>query len=435
MSRAAELRGALAHKVDQIKAFIDNGIKVDGQNVEVKSEDAAAYKKIMSDCNEIKELLIMEEFGVKMQPWIDGKGGTDEQSAALHHAALAGRIPMGRKSLGEMFTDSDMFKSFQSSGTTKMDRAWDVSSYDITKGTGNLQRKDIYTGLDSHAVNMGVGTVVQFDPLVPRGQRPTRVRDLFPVAATGANLIEFFKVMGFTENAGDGNAQTVPERDGDTFGLKPRSNLRFLSDSAPVRTIAHWEPAHRNVIQDVPLLQSTINNELLYGLSLVEDDQLLNGDGLGENIKGILRTEGIQIYTALSNELKSDSLRKAATLAMLANYPSTGYVLHPNDWEQIELQKGTTNDHYMLWTNIAIGLNAQVWRQPVVETPAINEGTFLAGAFGTGAQVYDRQQASIRIADQHSDFFVRNAVVILAEERLALAVKRPEAFVKGTFDT
>ena len=59
------------------------------------------------------------------------------------------------------------------------------------------------------------------------------------------------------------------------------------------------------------------------------------------------------------------------------------------------------------------------WIIPVVETPAIAEGTALIGAFGTGAQLYDREQASIRISEQHADFFVRNAIVILAEQRLA----------------
>ena len=118
---------------------------------------------------------------------------------------------------------------------------------------------------------------------------------------------------------------------------------------------------------------------------------------------------------------------------MLAYYEPAGYVIHPYDWEDVELQKGTGDGQYMLVTNVAVGASAQVWRQPVVETPAIAEGTFLTGSFGLGAQIYDRQQANIRVAEQHSDFFVRNAVAILAEERLALAVKRPESFVKGTF--
>jgi len=82
-----------------------------------------------------------------------------------------------------------------------------------------------------------------------------------------------------------------------------------------------------------------------------------------------------------------------------------------------------------------MGGEPKVWRMPLVDTPAIDEGTALVGAFGTGAQLYDREEASIRISEQHSDFFVRNAIVILAEQRLALAVKRPEAFVKVSFDS
>ena len=80
------------------------------------------------------------------------------------------------------------------------------------------------------------------------------------------------------------------------------------------------------------------------------------------------------------------------------------------------------------------GAEARVWRVPVIDTPAISEGTALVGAFGTGAQLYDREEGSIRVSEQHSDFFVRNAIVVLAEERLAMAVKRPESFVKVSFD-
>ena len=199
-----------------------------------------------------------------------------------------------------------------------------------------------------------------------------------------------------------------------------------------------YEVAHRNVLSDEPQLRGTIDNELLYGLALEEDRQILSGSGANEELLGLLVTAGIQGYTQANNatvatEPKSDALRRAATKAVLANYAPTGYVLHPNDWEDIELQKATGDGQYMLVTNIAVGAGATAWRQPVVETPAMPEGTFLTGAFGLAAQLYDRMQANIRIAEQHADFFIRNAVVILAEERLALAVKRPEAFVKGTF--
>ena len=57
--------------------------------------------------------------------------------------------------------------------------------------------------------------------------------------------------------------------------------------------------------------------------------------------------------------------------------------------------------------------------------------TFLCGAFQLGAQVHDRQQAQVTVATENEDDFVNNLVTILAEERLALSVYRPEAFVKG----
>lgn len=58
-------------------------------------------------------------------------------------------------------------------------------------------------------------------------------------------------------------------------------------------------------------------------------------------------------------------------------------------------------------------------------------GKFLTGAFNLGAQIFDRQQAAIAVATENEDDFVRNLVTILCEERLALAVYRPEAFIYG----
>ena len=235
------------------------------------------------------------------------------------------------------------------------------------------------------------------------------------------------------------SASSVAERSGGAFGAKPQSSFAFVGEQAPVRTLAHWEAAHRNVLADEPQLRSIIDNELMYGLRLLEDAQILNGDGVGENLLGVLQTPGIQTYSwsaGLSTpvpDTKADALRRAATLSFLAYYEPTGIVLHPSDWEDIELTKDT-NGQYLIAVSVAMGGEPKVWRMPVVDTPAITAGTALVGAFGTGAQLYDREQASIRISEQHSDFFVRNAIVILAEQRLALAVKRPEAFVEVTFD-
>jgi HK97 family phage major capsid protein len=59
------------------------------------------------------------------------------------------------------------------------------------------------------------------------------------------------------------------------------------------------------------------------------------------------------------------------------------------------------------------------------------EGMFLVGAFALGAQIYDRLTATVMISTENEDDFIRNLVTVLCEERLAFAVKRPAAFVKG----
>jgi len=465
--RVKELTAALEAKQDFIREGLSKGVQIDGNNVEIKSDDYAALQGAMAEVKQIEEIISMERLPEHIKGVINPDEAKSFESSAMAAAAQmfgqqqADEMKQGG-TLGEMFIKSEDFQEFKKSGSGTMRQAWEMEAKDMA--SMGLETKDVYgSSLGPNSINpRGFGSI-QFDPAVPRAQRTARVRNLFPVAATSANLIDYFRVLGFAEGAdGRGNAKTVADRTKangdpltqtgfrysgqsgtDVFGLKPKSNLRFESAQAPVRTIAHWEAAHRNVIQDEPQLQSTINNELLYGLALAEDDQILNGDGQNENLLGILNTPGIQTYTqsaapttganAGNTDRKSDALRRAATLSVIANYPGTGFVLHPHDWEDVELQKAGGDGQYMLVTNVAVGATTSVWRQPVVETPAMPEGDFLTGAFGIGAQLYDRMVASIRIAEQHADFFVRNAVAILAEERLALAVKRPESFVLGHF--
>jgi HK97 family phage major capsid protein len=433
----AELRSALETKQAFVREGLAKGLKIEGNNVEVSPEDYTALQGAVEDIKELKSLIEMQNLDVELKSFFESMEAPTRQSTAVAASAGAeaavGMQTMQRKDWGSRFTESEEFKSFKDTGRYTMDKPFTVEGESDITGPG---QKDIYNGLMTGGLNpMGFGKI-QFDPMIPRPHRTYRVRDLFPVATTTANLIDYFRVLGFTTGSDNrGNARPVADYESGNFGLKPKSQLQFEPAQAPVRTIAHWEAAHRNVIADEPQLQATINNELLYGLALAEDDQILNGDGTVDNLLGLLRTPGIQTYTQESADQKSDALRRAATLSMLANFPGTGYVMHPFDWEDVELQKTVSggDGQYMLVTNIAVGAQAQVWRQPVVETPAMTEGQFLTGAFGLGAQLYDRQQANIRIAEQHADFFVRNAIVILAEERLALAVKRPESFVLGSF--
>ena len=449
-SRVRELQGALRTKMAENKTIADS-FKVEDGTVVVSAEQKTAFDKNMADIREIKGLIEGLEQMKSVSAWGEKEDGN---SVAVAYAAAERDLneaarDMGYKSIGQMFVESQEFKSLNGGRNgANMPAPWQVKA-----SLTGMQVKDIYTASPTGTMARGADAQfgsIQRDPIVTSPMRTKRVRDLFPVRTTTAAVIEYFRQLGFTSvdlphGVGGYNerlsASTVAERLGNNsnFGLKPQSSFAFEGHQAPVRTLAHWEAAHRNVLADEPQLRSIIDNELMYGLRLLEDNQILNGDGTGENLLGVLATPGIQNYAWSSGvagstpDTKADAIRRAATLAFLAYYEPTGIVLHPNDWEDIELTKDLQGQ-YLVAVSVAMGGEPRVWRMPVIDTPAIPEGTALVGAFGTGAQLYDREQASIRISEQHSDFFVRNAIVVLAEQRLALAVKRPEAFVAIDFD-
>ena len=430
-SRVRELQGALREKMADNKTIADS-FRVDNGTVVVSAEQKSAFDKNMGDIREIKSLIEGLESMKGVQEW-----GSQQSSDSVAAAAAAGAFSAQterRMSVGDAFVNSAEFKSLQGG----KNGANMPSAFQMNASLTGYNVKDVYSALPSGTPG-SFGTI-QRDPIVTPPMRTKRVRDLFPVRTTSAAVIEYFQHLGFTSAGGGTNsASSVAERSGGTFAAKPQSSFVFVGQQAPVRTLAHWEAAHRNVLADEPQLRSIIDNELMYGLRLLEDNQILNGDGAGENLLGVLNTPGIQSYAWSSGasapvaDTKADSIRRAATLAFLAYYEPTGVVLHPQDWEDIELTKDD-NGQYLIAVSVALGGEPRVWRMPVVDTPAMPVGTALIGAFGTGAQLYDREQASIRISEQHSDFFVRNAIVVLAEQRLALAVKRPEAFVTIDFD-
>ena len=425
-SRIKELKSALKTVLadnDAIVNHVDNNREEGGPEIQAEVKHVEAFRANLAKAREIRsEIEALEGFG-EVKSWA---AGAEAPAAPQSNFTLP---TAGFKSLGQEFIESGEFKALMGgkAGYT-MHTPFSVNG-DMGARYGV---KDVYTGLPS-------GTPTDFATpqrlgIVERAKRTSRVRDLFDIQQTSTNMIEFFRVTGFTNNAA-----TVSERSGspENFTAKPHSTLSVAGVQAPVRTIAHYEVAHRNVLDDEPTLRGVIDNELLYGLRLTEDDQILNGDGNGTNLTGIRNTSGVQTYAQSDGpsqyDTPIDAVRRAITKSLLAYYEPTGVIIHPTDYEAIELTKDGIQN-YLMVMSVAIGAEARMWRLPVVETPAISQGYALVGSFGIGATLYDRMQGTIRVSEQHSDFFVRNAIAILAEERLALAVKRPESFVEVAFD-
>lgn len=320
-----------------------------------------------------------------------------------------------RKSIGQQFVANDDIKSFLAAKKSK--------------GSASMSFKAIISALTTDADGSAGDLIVpQRQPgILGLPQRRMTIRDLLTPGNTSAPAIQYVKETGFT-NA----AATVSETSGAT---KPQSDIKFDIMTTSVTTIAHWVLATKQILDDVPQLQSYIDGRLRYGLMYVEENQLLNGLGTGTDLNGIYTQASAYSApispSAAGNLTKIDIIRLAILQAFLAEYPANGVVLHPSDWADIELTKTDAGDY--LFANPQGGVEPRLWRLPVVETQAMTLDKFLVGAFQLGAQIFDREDANVEISTEDSDNFRKNLVTIRAEERLALAVYRPEAFVKGGF--
>lgn len=253
-------------------------------------------------------------------------------------------------------------------------------------------------------------------------ERRMTVRGLLLPGRTASQSITYYKEAGFTNNA-----DVVTEGT-----LKPQSEITFEEVTSNVATIAHWIKASKQILSDVPQLQSFIDGRLRYGYSYKEEGQLLNGTGTGGELSGLIaNSTAFAAPFVLSDATMVDKVRLALLQAALAEYPSNGVVLNPIDWARIELTKDGEGRY--IFANPQGVAQPRLWGVPVVPTQAMVVDKFLAGAFGMAAQIFDREDVTVQLSDEDGDNFVKNMVTVLCEGRLTLAVYREEALIYGDF--
>ncbi|CDK66286.1 phage major capsid protein [Morganella morganii] len=249
------------------------------------------------------------------------------------------------------------------------------------------------------------------------------IRDLIAPGKTQSPAIFWVQQTGFTNKAA-----VVPENT-----TKPYSDIEFATKITPVTTIAHMFKASKQILDDFSQLQSLVDAEMRYGLKFVEEQEILFGDGSGAHLHGIIpQASKYKPEFSVEKQNGIDDLRLAMLQSQLARFPASGHVLHFIDWAKIELTKDSLG-RYIL-ANPASLTGPTLWGLPVVATEtAAFKGKFLTGAFNAGAQLFDREETNVVISTENADDFEKNMISIRCEERLALAVKRPEAFVYGDF--
>jgi len=442
-SRIKEEQEKLSQRVDEVESSVQRDLLVE-------SEAREAYKspgEVFTESDEYKAMLERRE--EKTTP-VDFERliYSSSEVKTLLTSTVATRFIEPQR-LAELFRFSDrslMVRDlFQVRRTTsnQIEYLEESGFYDagatatITTGVETTGTCVLTLAVANSSLVEGQRIVVSGDTGAPTVYNKTHVI----TKVTSSTVIEIQVASGTGNMAGTpvyvaadsgGAAAMVAEGN-----AKAESTATFELKTASVQTLAHWLPVTRQAAADQAFLRAYINDRLLYGLAFEEEAQLLYGNGTSPNLTGLLTNTDRQTFVwstdGVTGDTKIDAIRKAMTQVWRVNYAADGCVLNPVDWQDIELEKGSDN-HY-IWVNVQEGGSPRIWRLPVVVTNAINAAQGVVGNFRVSSTLWDREQASVRIADQHSTYFTENKLAILAEERLMLAVYRPSAYVDISFDS
>lgn len=428
-------------KLNQLKDDLERALtaardiaeKAETEERDFTAEERAALTKAMDDVKALRAKFDEAKADDEMRSAIKALG---DDIGLIEPIEKGDSTPAGKGStIGEQFVTSPEFKALlgQFPGGRISEKARVQSA--------PVEFKSFFKALITGTSDTSAGALVQSDfrGILDTGtlMRPLTIRDLVTNGSTESDTIEYVRINSFTNNAapvaeattaagadvnGDGTALELPAGS----GIKPESSLGLLKVTETVKTIAHWIPATKRSLSDASQIRTIIDNFLRYGLEEELEDQMISGNGTGENFTGLSNVSGVQTQ-AWDTDLLTTTRKARTKVRTVGRTNPTAYVMNPADWETIDLLQDN-EARYFFGGPQRLG-QPTLWGLPVVESEAVPAGTGYVGDWRM-AVLWDREQASITVSDSHSDFFVRNLVAILAELRAAFGVLRPKAFVE-----
>lgn len=419
----------------ELKAARDISLKYGDGDIE--GDDLAAVTAHLKAYQDLKVKFEKGKESADVKARLDAIGfdlGLERTPDGEKQAPGAFHQPSKLKSIGQMFVESAEYKGLmgQFGGGHINEKARVQSS--------PFGLKSLVTG----AADSSAGAFVNTDQTgiyEGLGRRPLTIRDLVSVRQTESDTVEYVRQLtqpssaAVVPEATTAAGPTAPGTAGALVpaaggGYKPEGSMTFEKVTAAVKTIAEWIPATKRGLADAKQLRGLIDDELRADLAEEEEDQILNGNGSGENFTGILNTSGTQAqaYSATVaglDPLIETTLKAKTKVRTGGRAVASGYIFNPEDWEKIQLARLAKNPN----NEAVAGAVPTLHGLPVVESEAMPAGTGLTGDYRK-AVIWDREQASITATDSHADFFIRNLVAILGEQREAFGVTRPSAFVE-----
>lgn len=399
----ADLAAVRGHLSDAARYALELRSRPAAQRGDGFAEDVRSAVDFINEFDPIERALTAAARPVDTQP--EGRGSRG-------HAADLGEHEF--RSMGRQFVESQGFDEWQSEGRGRPFQA-EVRNLIGEYGSGS----QFATGATGF-VPLGSPTLS-----VPTLQRRRFfVRDLCTVQSTGLASVPYFRELNASTN--ETGAGMVSEG-----SAKPEVALEFQAADAPARKIAAWLPVTDEILSDAPTLRGYIDSRLEYMLMIREEAQELNGNGTAPNLTGITATSGIQTQGAVAGDLPA-TIGLAIGKVENVDGEADGVALNPlNFWTAVTKRYATSFDN--AGTGNAPNAQAGItWGLPAIRTRAMADTKAIVAAWKLGATVFDREQTTIKVGDQHNDNFVKNILVVLGEKRVAFAIWRPALFVDTT---
>lgn len=395
-----EVSAKLAKLNGEVKQTAEDALKQAKNAGEVSAETKAKADQMLA---------AQDGLSKAVSALTDRLEGVDTKAQEIAQAVAngAGRgAGAPRQTMGQaVVAESDRIAAFIAAGA-KGSLAFDVSNA-ITTAAGSGGGL-IYHEEEREPVNM------------PR--RVLRVASRVTRGRTGSDLVTFRRQTLRT----DATAMVAET------GTYPESAFGWTKATEQVKKVGAITHISEEALADADQLQTEIDTELRYGLDLEIEKQVLAGDGLGENLKGLIpNATAFSAAAGLPNATRIDRLRLAILQVVLADYVPQEIVLNPTDWAGIDLLKDTAGR--FVFGNPGAQSTPTLWGKDVIESNSMTAGEWLVGDLMMAATLYDRSEVEVLISSEHGTNFVEDMLTMKARKRMVQAIKRGAAMVTGDF--
>ena len=289
-----------------------------------------------------------------------------------------------RKSFGERFVESDAFKNY--------------------RGRGSMEPVEFEGFLEQRAaISLAV---LDLPPQMWDGPSPytttTPLLDVLGRERVSANAVEYI-------TWGDADPQAGEVAEGE---LKPEADITPTENTVTLKTYAHWKAITRQALEDYARIRSIVEGKLR--------------GGLANKLEAV--AAGVLTSAVLPSVVNADLLagvRQGIGTVEAAGYRPTAIVLNPADYAALDIDAASEAGNGPVRFGNFWGLRA-------VSVAAVPQGEIYVGNFTEGETWFDRNTTAVYMTDSHADYFIRNLLVVLAEQRAAFAITEPNALVKVT---